>query len=568
MAVTVVLLLTTSLSGCLDPESSNKPPQAFAGVDIEAEVGEDVVFSGTGLDEDGSVVYFRWDYYGDGTWDYEGDTGARLHRYTRPGEYETVLQVEDDEGAKAEDRRWVNVTASIQITVDWVDGTGFQVHIPQGLDVSNMEVDWDLVNSGDTPLGRTFTHDAGLEKVNDTTYAVDPGLGLIEGGQRHVVKVRLGQIVSATRTIDVVETPDTVVSYKALYEATLWDHREFGNNWTDLWRSGDLAVDWTSGRFSARFEGEGNWTTHTNVSGVISNQSVHLTLVVVDMGREGLWDIDFWRQLGNGSIEQWDPLGFYIFAFVKDFERTADNGSLAKDDWRRVGVYRAQNETNGTFEWTRVTLGNQVRQNGNEELIEVLKVHSVKDFDGTNKGLNFTLNNVTFEYDASRLIFENRTIFRQADQQVAVQQSDGRWVWANTSWSGFVDQNGDEDFNPDPIGFDPEAAAEFTGPRPRVLHVGDAFTATDLYGVSLEYTAKRADSAPLETPTGTMNVTGVLAEAIYNTTWGKVLHWFWVLEDGPLPGFVYEERILMEASTYGGGTYDWYRNVASVEPLT
>ena len=57
-------------------------------------------------------------------------------------------------------------------------------------------------------------------------------------------------------------------------------------------------------------------------------------------------------------------------------------------------------------------------------------------------------------------------------------------------------------------------AARFSGPRPRVIEVGDAFSATNFYGLTVPYAAKRADTEPLETPAGLVNVTGVLVEAI------------------------------------------------------
>ena len=71
----------------------------------------------------------------------------------------------------------------------------------------------------------------------------------------------------------------------------------------------------------------------------------------------------------------------------------------------------------------------------------------------------------------------------------------------------------------------------------------------------------------MQVPTGQMNVTGVLVEAIWNGTCGDVLHWYWVLTDGPLPGLVFEERVRVDRHDYGGGSYDWYRNVISVVPL-
>ena len=174
-----IILLAASLAGCVGEDDENENPIADAGVDVTAEVGEEVIFSGTGLDDDGSIVKFWWDFDGDGEWDWTGEVGSRIHIYDGPGDFEAVLQVEDDEGARATDTRWVNVTATIRINVNWTEGSAFVVHVSERLNVDRMEVDWTMEGAGPTPIRRTFTHDAGLVKVNDTAYSVDPSVELV-----------------------------------------------------------------------------------------------------------------------------------------------------------------------------------------------------------------------------------------------------------------------------------------------------------------------------------------------------------------------------------------------------
>ncbi len=565
--ITVLILVAASISGCIISDDGNKPPKAFAGEDIEAEVGLEVIFSGSGLDDDGSIVRFRWDFDGDDVWDYTGEVGARIHVYALPGSYLATLEVEDDEGAKTRDTRWVNVTASVTITVHWTTGTGFRVHVPEGMDVTRMEADWSLEGSGPTPITRTFTHDAGLEKINNTTYAFDPGLTSLDEGQLHVVKVRLGLVVVASRAVEVVQTSDTEGQYDARYINELHDHRERGENSTTLWWLGDLSIESRTGWNRGHMSGNGTWNSSSNRTGMVTIEAINLTEVSVETGEGDSWGSTWWRYYGNGTVEQWDQTGYYGFAWVYDLERSVENGSLTKDDWRRVGLYQGLNETNGTFEWTRVSMGNQVRQNGEGELYEVLKVRSDREFESTSPGVDFILHNLTYDFDASRMVFENRTTFRDATQEVGFQLSDGQWSWRNTTWGGFLDDDGDGFYNPDPVTYDPELASKFTGPRPRVLVIGDHFTATNFYGVRLNYVATDDDKGDLQTAEGIVNVTGVRAVAYFNTTWGQVEHWFWVLEDGPVPGFVFEERVIVSHSGWGGGTYDRYRNILSVRSL-
>jgi hypothetical protein len=567
----VILLLVASMAGCVSEDDENERPVAEAGQDVEAEVGEEVIFSGTGLDDDGSIVVFRWDFDGDGEWDWSGEVGSRIHVYDRPGEFEAVLEVEDDEGAKDNDTRWVNVTATIRINVDWTDGSSFVVHVSDRLNADHLEVDWTMEGAGPTPIRRTFTHDAGLVKVNDTAYSIDPSVDLA-AGQEHTVKVRIRDLVVARRTVDVVDVAGPEGAYNAVYEHSLWDERWYGDDTTQLWREGTLDVEARIGWTKGEFEGTGSWYTFENRSSVLFEQWVTLDEVAVrmDLGEErgDTW----WMHSGSGDINQTSQTSsFFIYAYVQDLEMEMENGSLVKDDWRRVGRYTDTadpDNTTGSFEWNRTTLGNQVRRNGDGELIEVLKVLSERTYEGTNRGLDFYLHNTTTDYDASRLIFHNRTLYRTSEQEVGNRNGSGDWLWSNTSFSGFMDAGDDGDYNPDPLNYTHEVASRFHGPRPRVLVVGDAFAATSLYGVNLAYVAKRVDRAPLLSGFSEINVTGVLVEAIYNSTWGKAVHWMWVLEDGPLPGLVYEERVRVERDTYGGGTYDWYRNIESVTPLT
>ena len=197
--------------------------------------------------------------------------------------------MEDDEGAKTRDSIWANVTASVTITVHWTDGTGWRVHVPEGMDVTRMEVDWTLEGSGPTPITRTFTHDAGLVKINDTTYAFDPGITSLDEGQLHVLKVRLGEVVVATRTVEVVLTSDTQGQYDAKYINELYDHRQRGENSTTLWWLGNLSIESRTGWNRGHLSGYGTWNTYSNGTGVVTSEAINLTEVSVETGEGNNW---------------------------------------------------------------------------------------------------------------------------------------------------------------------------------------------------------------------------------------------------------------------------------------
>lgn len=92
--------------------NSNIPPVATA-VGPSSSVLEDVPvpFSGSGSDEDGTVVRYEWDFENDGTFDYSSPTTASTnHTYSNTGTYYAKLRVTDDQGAIGLDVATVNVT--------------------------------------------------------------------------------------------------------------------------------------------------------------------------------------------------------------------------------------------------------------------------------------------------------------------------------------------------------------------------------------------------------------------------------------------------------------------------
>ena len=100
----------------------NQPPVADAGSDgvVQVLVDEPLVFRGAGNDPDGEVVLFEWDFEGDGTFDWSSNLVQPVTwTYTRPGLYNAVLRVTDDEGATDEDSREVDVERPTDPTGKW-----------------------------------------------------------------------------------------------------------------------------------------------------------------------------------------------------------------------------------------------------------------------------------------------------------------------------------------------------------------------------------------------------------------------------------------------------------------
>ena len=88
----------------------NAPPEANAGADFRAFVGDDVPFDGSGSsDDDGDIASYVWEF-GDGT---RGEGATATHAYTMAGMFTATLTVEDDTGARGTDTRLVIVDERI-----------------------------------------------------------------------------------------------------------------------------------------------------------------------------------------------------------------------------------------------------------------------------------------------------------------------------------------------------------------------------------------------------------------------------------------------------------------------
>jgi len=83
--------------------SGNLRPTADAGNAITGKEDKIVHFYGLGNDSDGNIVRYEWDFDGDGTFDYVGNSGIVDYIYDYTGNYTAKLRVYDDKGARGED---------------------------------------------------------------------------------------------------------------------------------------------------------------------------------------------------------------------------------------------------------------------------------------------------------------------------------------------------------------------------------------------------------------------------------------------------------------------------------
>lgn len=86
-------------------------PVARAGADTAVSIYDRVIFRGSGVDSNGTVVYFEWDFDGDGLGDRVSEsTGLAEWEFGAEGTYLAVLTVRDDDGLTDSDTAQVSVT--------------------------------------------------------------------------------------------------------------------------------------------------------------------------------------------------------------------------------------------------------------------------------------------------------------------------------------------------------------------------------------------------------------------------------------------------------------------------
>ncbi len=74
-------------------------PNAVTDTYLRGVDGVGVFFWGQGTSLSSDITEYRWDFYGDGDWDYvSSETGKTIHTYSETGTYNAVFEVEDHRG--------------------------------------------------------------------------------------------------------------------------------------------------------------------------------------------------------------------------------------------------------------------------------------------------------------------------------------------------------------------------------------------------------------------------------------------------------------------------------------
>jgi PKD repeat protein len=90
--------------------TQNATLTAIVGENLITTIGSTIQFNGAGIDSDGVIVKYEWDFDGDGVFEYSSkEDGRTTNIYNKVGIYEATLRITDNDGNTANNSRIINV---------------------------------------------------------------------------------------------------------------------------------------------------------------------------------------------------------------------------------------------------------------------------------------------------------------------------------------------------------------------------------------------------------------------------------------------------------------------------
>ena len=97
----------------------NMPPVAIFEIKTHVGIGEEVEIDASGsYDEDGNIVFYTWDWDGDGKIDDQYTISKAVHTWYKEGEYNVTLIVEDNKGLKSSYTKTIRVGGIPKIIIE------------------------------------------------------------------------------------------------------------------------------------------------------------------------------------------------------------------------------------------------------------------------------------------------------------------------------------------------------------------------------------------------------------------------------------------------------------------
>ncbi len=145
------------------PVVVNKPPQAMAGADVVAALGDIVQFNGSASsDQDGTLQRYVWDFGNNKS----AEGATTTHLYASPGTYRVTLRVEDNSDSPCnfsiDDLRvWINAAPQAEAGANAINSAGKEIRFDGGGSVDGdgeiANYSWDF-GDGEKATGKIVNH--------------------------------------------------------------------------------------------------------------------------------------------------------------------------------------------------------------------------------------------------------------------------------------------------------------------------------------------------------------------------------------------------------------------------
>ncbi len=482
------------VAGCFGTPA-NTPPAVHAQASaVEAAVGEELIFTGTALDAEGSVVRFDWDFEDDGVVDFTNATrGAALHAYPLPGTYFARFTATDDRGASASFVITVVVFARFLIRADWGADEGFVVVKPATLRASTMTV---VVAPSGAPANFTFRVGEGLQALNDTLLRVSVPRTYLERYSVTRVEAAYNGTVGASRVFRAVPFFGSENDTSVVFHATGSETRTFPSLNQSTTFEGTLVQDMPATVAVRGFQGTGAEVSEALEAGVSSRANYTFSWLAWNqsIGRDNGSLVPVTYAWGaTGDLVSSSDSGFGTTIHLTRFEGARFRGNLTKERAEGTGNYSgAAPGSQGSA--TYLLQGNQTvaAVDGNGAARSALRALGNLTLNGTLGGASYFETNLT-----ERLIATDEHLLHE--EFFVAWNTTGHLGATDISGPGshFLDSDGNGVANPDARPTVASEAQYFFGLAPARLEEGDAFTVTNTQGASAHLTVGAASTQVL-----------------------------------------------------------------------
>jgi PKD repeat protein len=396
-------------------------PVADAGINQTVPIGS-VLLQGTGVDPDGKIVLYEWDFDGDGEYDWSSETnGVTYYNYSSEGEYQLNFRVTDETGLIDTDsviirvdKTYIKYFTSAQVFIDWNASYDYLIIFNTSVNYSQIRITISDIISKENEQFNSMEFDI----QNETTVTLTSSL-LPNPGSALQVQVLYFDTLIGARTLDIVNQSNAVISqdidFLALYdfEQVLTETDRGETEKIKVTSVGELELEQYGDLIYSTLHGTGEYYVYDEYDGGESEITVESEDLWINMtyskGRIIKETLSF---VGQGEMTG-DYEGLDLFVDIKVMHLALENRIELEN------YLYGEGEFSGTT--TDPSSGLEVELSG--------VVYITNDLLGRGKQKNY----LGDEFDCS-IYYSNLTLEGATGPAVGGLQSKIEMVFLNTSW--------------------------------------------------------------------------------------------------------------------------------------